>query len=69
MTGTISVKAGVKDRSLPAEIRSLTFTIQNNLDDFLRHATGRIQVVDIHSYSITFGLASQGEEVKWSNAV
>jgi hypothetical protein len=65
MTATISVKVRKEDRSLPAEIRSLTFTIENNLDDFLRHATGSIQVVDIHSYSITFGLASKGEEVNW----
>jgi hypothetical protein len=65
MTATISVKVRKEDRSLPAEIHSLTFTIKNNLDDFLRHATGSIQDVDIHSYSITFGLASKGEEVNW----
>jgi hypothetical protein len=63
MSAMISVKVEAQDRSLPAEIRSLTFTIQNSLDDLLKNTTGSIKVVDVHSYSFKFGLASKGKAV------
>jgi hypothetical protein len=58
---TISVKVEDEDRSPPAEIRSLPFSIWNLMDNLQGASRSGYHVAEVVGFLFTMGLASDGK--------